>query len=184
MPTLNPYEAPQSAFGVTDQDDLTGPWRDGTDLVVRPDARLPPRCIKCNAPASAIKRRRYYWHSGAYYLLILLSVLVYVIVAMLVRKNTHLSSGLCERHGRRRVLGMSAAIVLFLASFSAFVVALAEGSKPELFLFAILALPVSIAAGLSARLVYPRRIGERYARFRGCGPAFLETLPRFSGRDH
>ncbi|MBX9401292.1 hypothetical protein K4L06_08190 [Lysobacter sp. BMK333-48F3] len=184
MPTFNPYEAPQSAFAAQAEDDRNGPWRDGADLVVRHDARLPQRCIKCNAPSGALKRRRYYWHNGGYYLLILINLLVYALVAVLVRKKTHLSAGLCEQHGRRRTLGLSLATGLFLIATGIFVAALVRGGGPELFALAVVALLASIVAGMSlARLVHPKRISERYARFGGCGRAFLDTLPRFRGLD-
>ncbi|MDE2507130.1 MAG: hypothetical protein KGM43_07970 [Planctomycetota bacterium] len=46
----NPYAAPRAAIGrhVDLDNDV---WRDGDILVMTPHAELPPRCVKCNAPA-------------------------------------------------------------------------------------------------------------------------------------
>jgi hypothetical protein len=191
MPTFNPYEAPQSAFAsVSDsasEDDRNGPWRDGKDLVVRHDTRLPERCIKCNAQAKTpLKRKRYFWHSSGYYLLVPINLILYAIVAAFVRKQTHLSAGLCPQHSKRRTLSILGAVGTFVLAVCVFVFAAAQGGYgPPIYLFAVLLLVASIVISMvGGGLVTPRRIGERYARFTGCGPEFLQTLPQFRGSDH
>lgn len=190
MPTFNPYEAPKSTFASPVEsdhiDDLQGPWRDGADLVVRHDAHLPQRCIKCNAAAVVpFKRRRYYWHSGGYYLLILINLLIYAVVAAIVRKRVYISAGLCAQHGKRRTTMIVTSLAGGVAAAGVFMHAAQGGYGQPLFLLAAFLLIASIVVGMvGGRFLNPKRITERYARFKGCGPAFVDTLPRFRGADY
>lgn len=191
MSAINPYQAPQSAFASdsagAEADDRDGPWRDGKDLVVRHDTRLPERCIKCNAAAKLpLKRKRYFWHHGGWYLLILINLILYAIVALFARKKTYMSAGLCEQHSKRRIIAIVAMLVGFCVAMGLVVFALGGGgeSGPALLPIAAVLFIASIVIGMVAgRAVYPKRIGERYARFAGCGRAFLDTLPPFRGSD-
>jgi hypothetical protein len=181
MQTFNPYEAPQSAFAdtSTESDERYGPWRDGSALVTLRDSHLPGRCVKCNAPGQTRLRKIYYWHSGGWYLLILFNLVIYAIVAMIVRKKCRLEASLCEQHARRR----SRLIGSTFACLGGFVLALVLGvvnDSGPLFLLAGVAVLAAIVLGIIAgRTLYPTRIGERYARFGGSGREFLATLPKF-----
>jgi len=181
MQTFNPYEAPQSAFAdtSTESDDRHGPWRVGPELVTLRDARLPGRCVKCNAPGETRLQKTYYWHSGGWYLLILFNLVIYAIVAMIVRKKCRLEASLCAQHARRR----SRLIGSAFACLAGFVVALAVGIGNDwgpAFVLAGVALLASIVLGIVAgRTLYATRMTERYAYFRGGGQDFLATLPRF-----
>lgn len=64
-------------------------WREGDVLVCTPGANLPPRCIKCNAPADMPSRRYiFHWHHPVIYLALLMGVLPYVILAIVLRKRS------------------------------------------------------------------------------------------------
>ena len=56
MDDFNPYAAPEAGVApsqlATDADEGRGVWRDGKILVMAKVARLPSRCVKCNAPAT------------------------------------------------------------------------------------------------------------------------------------
>src|SRR5436309_2493776 len=72
-------------------------WRSGPLLVMSQGARLPDRCVKCNAPANGQRlTRKLYWHSPYLYLLILLNLLIYALVAIFVRKKARVEIGLCD----------------------------------------------------------------------------------------
>lgn len=43
-------------------DDYTGPWRDGSMLVVRRDSTMPTRCMRCNAPTDCLNHVTLHWH--------------------------------------------------------------------------------------------------------------------------
>lgn len=85
--------------------------RDGEKLIVPvmyPATVLPPACVKCGAPANKMVTKTFSWHHPALYLVILAGVLIYVIVAMIVRKNMRLSVPLCVSHAQKR----STAVIL------------------------------------------------------------------------
>jgi hypothetical protein len=185
MTTFNPYEAPQSAFvaSTVEADDLSGPWRDGKDLVTRKNSQLPDRCVKCNAAArTPLKSKRYYWHNSAWYLLILVNMFVYIVAVLIVRKNACLGLGLCVQHARRRSRMIAASLTCLGGSAALFVYALGNEAAAPLYLPSGLLLLAAMVIGVvGVRIVHPKRICERYARFSGCGSAFLDSLPRFRG---
>jgi hypothetical protein len=177
MTTTNRYAPPKAA--VEDGDgDGSAMWRDGKVLVLRKDARFPDRCIKCNAPSVAPKRRyRLSWHSSGLYLLLLLALLLYVIVAAIVRKTAVVHVGLCERHQKRvlwgRIIGWGGLALEVLLVWAA-------TSTPYdicgIVAF-VLVIPWLIASVWVNRLVLPERIDDKYVRLKGCGHEFLRSLP-------
>src|SRR5260370_36502587 len=71
---------------------------------------LPPLCVKCGAPANdkpVVKS--FYWHNPAIYLVILAGVLIYLIVAVIVRKGIEVSVPLCALHSKRRSIAVALA---------------------------------------------------------------------------
>ena len=72
------------------------------------DHEFPDRCVICNCPAEGFRlKRTAYWHPGWVYLLILISIVIYAVVALIVRKSVRLEYGLCPKHKARRVTGIS-----------------------------------------------------------------------------
>ena len=65
-----------------------GGWRDGDLLVISEGAKLPDRCVKCNQPAEGyLLQRKLNWHEPTWYLLVIISPLLYIIVALIIRKK-------------------------------------------------------------------------------------------------
>jgi hypothetical protein len=153
-------------------------WREGKVLVMRRDGVLPHRCIKCNAPSVAPTRRyKLTWHSPWWYLVLLMAVLLYALVALLVRKSAVVHIGLCERHQRRvlwgRIIGWGGFALMAILVWAA----VALGSGGAAVAAFLLLLPWVIATISVNRQVLPVRIDDRYVRLKGCGPAFLGSLP-------
>src|SRR5579862_9753371 len=103
--TTNRYAPPKAVL--EDRVDTEAQmWREGKVLVLRKDSAFPHRCIKCNEPSVAPSRRyKLSWHSPWLYVLILLAVLLYAIVATIVRKTAVVDIRLCERHQQRVLWG-------------------------------------------------------------------------------
>lgn len=81
----------------------TGYWQDGKLLVMTREVELPDRCIKCNLPADGYKlERKLSWHPGLVYALLAISPLIYIVIALIVRKRATIHVGLCEQHRKRR----------------------------------------------------------------------------------
>ena len=177
MTTTNRYAPPKAVLRDHDGVD-TEMWREGKVLAMRKGSQFPHRCIKCNEPAVAPGRRqKLTWHPPGWYLLILLAVLLYVIVAMIVRKKATVEIGLCERHQKRvlwgRIIGWGGFALMLALGFCA---ATQESNAFGVALM-LLVLPWLIATIALNRLVIPHRIDDRYVRLKGCGPAFLAALP-------
>ncbi|MBX9401293.1 hypothetical protein K4L06_08195 [Lysobacter sp. BMK333-48F3] len=176
MPTFDPETEIDSLLGEDPQRRL-GPWHAEGLLVVGNHSRLPARCVKCNAPAAIpMQRRSFVWHPWVLYLLAPINLLIYAIAVALVRKKVEVTLGLCARHERWRAglnatrwLGIGAGAVMFFVAPSAIWM-----------LYALVVLLLALAFGhWFARPLVPVAVGEHYARFRGCTPAFLDGLPRY-----
>lgn len=178
---LNPYVAPKTDVndGLGNPSPQNTYWRSGALLMARNGAVLPPRCVKCNAEAAApMKKQRFYWHHPAWFAFVLINVFVYLIVALIVRRSCYVSYGLCQIHKQKRIRGILIGLggVVLAALLTA---AAVMASRAELVLVAILlfvgSLVVSVVLG---RTLMPVRIDRSAAQLKGCGEAFLATLPR------
>jgi hypothetical protein len=152
-------------------------------MVLQSETPLPDRCVRCNAPANGFKlKRRLYWHSPVIYLLVLINLLIYVIVAICVRKKALLYVGLCERHRTQRQwfkavgwLGVLGGIALLGAGIA--------WSNIFMVLSGIIAFIVGIAASIArVQVVTAARIDKDLVWVKGAGAAFLAELPEWSGR--
>lgn len=180
--TRNPYAPSTASLAGADVRAASDRiWRDEKVLVVARDAGdLPHRCVKCNEAAEEpTKTRKLYWHHPGIYLTLVISPIVYIIVALVARKTAKLSPGLCARHKQRRSLGIAIGWGGFLLCFIGMVIAF-NSEKPDLGLLLLLATVGVIITGMfMSRILYARRIDDRYVRLLGCGEAFLAELPEF-----
>jgi hypothetical protein len=189
MTERNPYAPSRASLATGAQPEHregNAAWRDRGLLVLARDSSPPARCVKCNEPAlEPTKNRSVYWHHPAVYLLILFNIIVYVVVALIVRKTAVVPAGLCAQHKRRRVLAITFGWLGALAGFFAIVAGVSDSNAAgagALIGVGILAILLSAFLGLVfARVVYAKRIDERYLRLRGCGEPFLDSLPEFPG---
>ena len=176
MTTTNRYAPPKAV--VEDRGGEAAMWREGKVLVLRQGGSFPNRCIKCNGPSVEPKRRyRLSWHSPWLYVLVPLAILLYAIVAAIVRKTAVVHVGLCERHQKRvlwgRLVGWGGLVVEVLLVWAA----ATTPDSPFGLVALALALPWLIATIVLNRLVLPQRIDATFVRLKGCGPEFLASLP-------
>ena len=165
---------------------VTGPgsamWRSKRQLVTSLDATLPRRCIKCNASTEgdAIKRKLY-WHPPAVYAALLLNVIIYVILAMAMRKRGVAFVSVCRPHrsARRNVIlvGWLLAVIGFVAMIA--------GIANESWWIGIaggLAMLGGIIYGMvRGRLIYAGKIDKDRMWLNGCGEDFLASFPTWTG---
>lgn len=158
-----------------------GTWRDGAVLVLSPDASLPSRCVRCNEPSEEpTKSRKLYWHSPWLYLLILANILIYAIVAIIVRKKAVVAPGLCSDHKRRRRNAIITAWTLLIAGFA--LLSMGIAGKPLAAAGGLLLILAALIVSASVtRIVRAKRIDAQYVRLKGCGTAFLDSMPPFPG---
>jgi hypothetical protein len=136
------------------------PRREGNAIVVpRQGARLPSRCVRCNAPAEKFLTRRLSWHHQALYLLILIGVCVYVIPALIFRKQALVEVGLCEKHFKRRRIGMLVGWLGFIVDFVLFFL-LVEKYPAVGLIFLLVAVVTPIVGAVMARVVTAKKMDE------------------------
>ena len=143
------------------------------------EALLPNRCIKCNAPADEQLKRKLTWHHPALYLLALVSILIYVIVAVIVRKTATVNVGLCEQHSSARRRNILITWVLGLASIAAFVAAIYLEDFTLALLGIFLLLVTAIYGIVMARVVTPTKIDNYFVWLKGIDGNYLQQFPEW-----
>lgn len=159
-----------------------GIWQDGAVLITTRDRDvvLPDRCVKCNGPANGYRlRRKLSWHSPLLYLLIFAGWLVYVIVALVIRKTARVHVGLCEKHLTNRRIALYIAWFLFLAGIAAIVLAIANSSGGALFFGIMLLLAAAIYGNFAPRVIYASKIDDRFAWIKGVDREYLSQFPQW-----
>jgi hypothetical protein len=154
-------------------------WRDGKLLVAASDTVLPDRCVKCNAPAAGVKMtKKFYWHPPAFYLLICAGVLIYAIVALIVRKKSVIHMGICPEHKKRRARSVAITWVAVGVSIATIIAAAATETGALAFIGIFLLLGAMIYGIIATQLVVPTRIDQHSVVWlKGVSPAYLENLP-------
>jgi len=186
MEEYNPYApSPASLAGAAATPGRVGAWRDGTVLVLSLNAPLPHRCVKCNEPAEEpTKNRKVYWHNPWLYLLILLNILLYAIVALLVQRKAVIAPRLCSTHKSRRRIGIAIAWALLLSGVAILVLGAGQsyrGGVVAVLGGLLLILVAAVVSTIVTRILRVQRIDAKYVRLKGCGTAFLDSMPPFVG---
>lgn len=159
--------------------------RKGNLLVVQKGAMLPALCVKCGQPVVGDPAKKtYYWHSPWIFLTILIGVLIYVIIAVVVRKKFELPLPLCEEHRQRSRRVMWVGLGLFVGPILAAI--FLSGFIPDGYggWWALAIVVTSLSGAFyfdSGRpKLSPAYIDDREAHFKGAGEPFLAQLPTVS----
>lgn len=158
-----------------------GVWRDKSTLVMSRDAQLPDRCVKCNIPTTGRLKRKLSWHHPALFLIILVALLIYLIIAMVLRKSATIEIGLCDEHQAKRRRNIM--IAWGLAAFGAFGLfmgaAMEEGAYAFIGFLALVA--AVIFAIVAVRIVVPAKIDDKFVWIKGVNKDYLNELPQWVG---
>lgn len=167
------------------RENFVGVWRDGNTLVMKKDAVLPDRCVKSNLPAETHLPRDLSWHSSWLFLLVLLNILIYVIVALIVRKTAKIEIGLTDLWAKKRRNAILIAWLLVLAGLGTIVGGFAtlQGDAPLITLLGgIVVMILGAVWGIvRARLVTVTKIDDEYIWLKGVCPEYLDELPEWEG---
>jgi hypothetical protein len=145
-------------------------------------AILPPPCIRCGAPADGQPvEKTFYWHHPAVYLAILAGLLIYVILALVLRKGIRVRVPLCADHARRRNIAVTLAWVLPLVGFAD------VGILPQFnvdggvvaLIAVVLILTGLVIWAVVANPIRPSLINEFQGEFTGFCPAYLQQFPEW-----
>ena len=179
MDSHNPYAPSPASLKPVKLRSGGGVWRDGNVLVMKHDASLPERCVKCNEDSvEPSKKRQLYWHHPGIYALFALNVVIYIAVAMVVRKKAVVAPGLCREHRARRRWIITLGWLGALGSLLEAIVTGTSGSTGLMALGILVFFLSIILSMIFARIVYPKRIDKTYVRLKGCGSEFLDALPQ------
>ena len=159
-----------------------GIWRDKATLILSKDASLPDQCVKCNAPANGVRlKRRLSWHHPAIYILILVAWIIYVVLAIVLRKQATVYLGLCAEHFQRRRKYLAAGWVFLAIGFISPTVAFAA-NYPALGLLGVLVLITSIIwLVVVTRVVTVKKIDDRFVWLNGINANYLALFPPWQG---
>ena len=157
-------------------------WRNNSVLVMTKEALLPHRCIKCNAPADEQLKRKLTWHHPALYLLALASVLIYVVVAVVVRKTATVKVGLCEDHSSARRRNLAITWALGLSSIAGSVAALIFQDGTFALVAIVLLIATAIYGIVTLRIVIPTKIDDYFVWLKGVNASYLQEFPEWRGR--
>lgn len=186
MSNFNPYHAPSAILPTGKYAGQEGMWREGKRLLMTKGAEFPDRCVKCNAPAEGYRLKRdLSWHTPWLYLLIFFpGLLVYVIVALIVRDTAKIYVPLCPRHrsARRNAitfgwLGSLAGIAMIIGA------GVMSDSLPEAYTVPmvvgglVLLLLSMVLGAIFSRVVTPSKIDKTMVWLKDISPEFLDSLP-------
>jgi len=154
-----------------------GLWREGDVLVVKKDAALPDRCVRCNGRADgAMLKQSYQWHNPALYILAPFALLIYVLVALAIRKTATLHVGICREHLTARKRSRLGSALLAIAGVVSLFLAIEGGS-----LFGwgglLLLLGGAVWGTIGTRLLSVQGIDDHFVRLKGAHPGYLSALP-------
>lgn len=187
----NPYAAPKAEVINMNArlDTYHEAWRDGKVLVVRREAELLDRCLKCAVPTVEYRdkfSRIVSWHRPIWFLLVFISWPLYLIAYYFVRHRTRLTVALCPLHRRKRVRAMTVgwlcAIVGLGSIFAAGMMSGPETDPKPLLAIAFVAGLVLLFAGLivgavGSRVFVARRMDKHFVWLSRVSPDYLATLP-------
>lgn len=182
-PTCKPTVIDKLRQGVTLG---AGPWQDGKQMVVLKDTPLPDKCYKCGAPPVKVLKKTLAWHNPAIYLVLLANVLIYVIVAMCVRKTAKVGIPLCRdcsRSRNRKLLFIWLGMLIGLgALFSSFTFAANDPSQSAILAISgVLIVLGSLLWVALAQTVVPKKIDKTHAWLSKGARSLVESLPQWRG---
>jgi hypothetical protein len=180
-PILPPPPQPAAVTAPCRQDkQLFVPQR-GPQSGAQSATSLPAVCVKCGQPATVQKKKVYYWHQPLWYFFILLGLLLYAILALIVRKSIRLNVPLCAEHASKLSQKKIMTAVLLLGFLP---VGIGGSVLGDQFVgWAWLTAGAMFLAGLiyaviaSRCYMTPTHIDANYASFRGPCEQFLRQLP-------
>jgi hypothetical protein len=157
-------------------------WRAGRQMIMRPEMALPDRCVKCNAPANGYRlKRNLYWHSWVIYLLVLINLLVYLLVALFVRKRAVIHVGVCEAHRKHRYWTILGSWIGVLAGLGVLGAGIAKDSVNLILMGGIIFVASALFGAVRAALVSPAKIDREFVWVKGVNRAYLDELPEWGG---
>lgn len=179
---VNPYASPQADISAIPAREFSahGTYQSGKLLVIsRDSAQLPDLCIKTGAPTGARMKRKVYWHPPWVYIFLVCNLLIFAIVALIVRKTASLEFALSEEARAERRKHTFIGLGILAAGIGTFF--LIEIEPWFAMVGGLLFVGGLIYIIIKTRLVWPTKMNKEWAWLNGVHPSVLAQLPRFRG---
>ena len=175
VPPMSSDEATQLRYATENSQPIRV---EGKKIIVLKTLMFPTqRCIKCNEPSDGKPlKRNLVWHHPAFYLLIFAGVVVYAIVAIIVRKKATMQIGLCPIHRRNRRLIQTLSILFLLTPYTLLLLPRGAIDPVAIMGLALLGLILCLFMLLGTQVISPTYIDEKWVHFTGAGQPFREGL--------
>ncbi len=185
----NPFQPPQYARSIpakrrkaATMDSSEGMWRKGKTLITHRYPEFPDTCIKCGQPASGYRKKvKLARHHPAVFLLVLLGLLIYVIVALVVRKKAVVEVGLCPEHRGKLKQFWNGGLFSIAIALATLVFADSPNRGPSV-LLAMLLILLGVTSLLASRSLSASRITDDQLWLQGAGEPFLQDLPEYPNK--
>jgi hypothetical protein len=192
MPDPNPYAPPpiltQTAPLAGQFAPPQGLWRQDNLLVMPVGGQLPPKCVKSNVPTEEFLKRNLTWYPPWIAATILIAWPVFLILVLILQKKATVFIGLTPEWKTKRIIRMLVAWGLVLLGFAVFIggLALLNGPLEQVGGTLMAMSPFAIFGGalyglFACRMVYPKKIDDRFIWLKGVCPAYLADLPPWTG---
>lgn len=185
-PQQNPYAPPEAGrIAAEPSSERGGFWRDRKSVLLHREARLPDRCLRCNEPSVKRLDKMLYWHHPGLYFLILLHILIYAVVALIVRKKMKVSLPLCEAHLKRRrngiLMAWAGGLGVFLVPYALFSMSGQDGGSADTWMMlGFSSIPVMlillVVGAFMATVAKATKIDDTYGWI-SAGKPFLASCP-------
>jgi hypothetical protein len=152
--------------------------------------QLPPKCVKSNQPTEQFLKRNLTWYPPWIALTIFLAWPIFLILVLIMQKKATVFIGLTPQWRTRRIKRILIAWGLALAGVALFIAGISLVDPPSAYSTlggTLLALsPISLLSGIlfgliGCRLVYPKKIDDRFIWLKGVCPEYLADLPNWPG---
>jgi len=144
-------------------------------------ATLPDRCVKCNASAQGRRlKRSLYWHSPYIYLLILLNLIIYAIVAVIVRKRAKIEIGICDKHLSQRRVAVALGWIMGLGGLALFIASLVNSWGAIALLGLLVFIGGLFVGAVKGPVVSAKRIDPQLVWLKGVCRPYLDALPEWN----
>jgi hypothetical protein len=158
----------------------TSVWRSGANIVMGHTSALPDRCVKCNTNVNEKMKRTLYWHPPLVFALVLFNLIIYAVVAVIVRKKAVIHVGLCPEHRHSRKIAIAVSWGLVLLSFAALFIGITNDWMWVALSFPIILIGALIYGSIKTRILAPKKIDKDFVWVKGACPEYLAALPEWT----